>query len=475
MTGQVKVTVALRQGQGVAVLLYGTPTLRRELFKLRPWRVRNASRVSLRDWSTNQYDAYPDQYRQPTQTEMVIGWSSALPASHQSESFVGYLGSCAFNLLVRRAPTASGDGGDDDSEGVSGWRKTLNAGMRQGLAVLADVSTTNASALPAVMAAIQADYRCHPAFGGYRVPAHAAAVGFVRESAPHLFAITPVEVAAGLAAAVSADGLRAITPALRLPAPPGFHFANGTDRAASCIATLQFMRAEISKLAAQGTPPAFSPWVELDVCGAATTPGVLRLQAFAAVCYGAQAVLFGDFSTTTATAAAATDSALGSDGLTHAPCGPVWPLLRSVASRLAGWGDMLLRQSILAIFAHDGTAGVTQRPGPGKLVVGLGPGVQVTVLTPLGDKDPEYGWMKAETAKAPPALLVLNGNVGGEPNQRTAVMVELDSDSVVGYAPFERDCASGTSDACQVMVVGSTVRLELLPGEAEYVQLVMAI
>ena len=105
--------------------------------------------------------------------------------------------------------------------------------------------------------------------------------------------------------------------------------------------------------------------------------------------------------------------------------------------------------------------------------------MHVAVLTPLGDKDPTYGWMQAEKTKGPPALLVLNGNVGeggagGGSDQRSIVTVELDS-SVVGYAPFERDCAAGTSDACQVMVIGSTLRLELLPGEAEYVQLVMAI
>ena len=496
-SGQVRVTVALKQGQGTAVLLHAhapalstTPTmmtLRRELMKLRPWRVRNASRVSLRDWSTNQYDTYQAAYRQPTQTEMAIGWSSPLPLVQltktrgrhaadtlDTETFVESLGSCAFNAVVGQAPV----GVMVDHGAETAWRDMLNAGMRQGLAVLADVTaaasaSTASQNLIQTMASIQADYGCHPSFGGYKVPALPAAVDFVRESAPHLFAITPVSSAADLAAAVDPAGLRAITPALRIPAQPGFHFANETDRGAAVITKLVQMRGEVVRLT-EHTNISFSPWVELDVCGVAATPGVLRLQAFAAVCYGAQAVFHGDFSASTTV-----DS---SRPTADAQCTPSWPLLRSINTRLADWGDMLLRQSILAIFSHRVASddAVTKLPAPGELVVGLDQGVHVTVLSPLADKDPTYGWMQAEKTKGPPALLVLNGKVGegggagGGSDQRSIVTVELDS-SVVGYAPFERDCAAGTSDACQVMVIGSTLRLELLPGEAEYVQLVMAI
>ena len=38
-------------------------TLRDELFMLRPWRFRNVSTVSLRDWSTNQMEVYQSESR----------------------------------------------------------------------------------------------------------------------------------------------------------------------------------------------------------------------------------------------------------------------------------------------------------------------------------------------------------------------------------------------------------------------------
>ena len=138
------------------------------------------------------------------------------------------------------------------------------------------------------------------------------------------------------------------------------------------------------------------------------------------------------------------------------------PSIKSVRRRSL----VACRQSIVEVFdtTPEARSPSTRQPAADALVVGLGPGVLVSVLTPLASEG---------AAAAPPSLLVLNKGLGADDDTRMEVTVNMTS-AVVGYAPVEADCAAGTSNACQVLVLGSTIRLRLLPGEAEYVQLVMA-
>jgi hypothetical protein len=253
--------------------------------ELHYWRF-NAERPSMRSVWTTQYQFYQTLYktRATSLTSFILGSLAALATEADVSAAAADAGN--FNLVIAQQ---------------DGLRDVLNAGLRQGVGVVALMEGTD---IPSSYAQVQAAIGCHPNWAGYLLnggkdvgASDSALLGTLRaardaviQQSPHAMAFTSAGSAKDVLAVSNATGLPAV--ALSLPVLP-------LTTTAPMLASVRELTALRDALPHTIDQPgintmaegmnACSFLVKIDPCKGSA--GLARQQAYAALAFGSAGVL----------------------------------------------------------------------------------------------------------------------------------------------------------------------------------------
>lgn len=399
----------------------GSSDLHAAAAELRSWR-HPSNTPSLQRVRLRQHVRYNHRYAHRPGPSV-----DALIAASDSAASVHELARAGFNAVVREV------------QSEPSFRALLNDGLRDGLVVLAKLNQqSNDTDIDAATRAVMSDHACHPSFGGVQLPqSHAAAAAVVRKTGPaNLLALTTV----------SSLEERATMHSSNVP------FVLVHVRNPFSEATLnQLSAAWQASAGGEEDEDRHSLHVQVGCEPAEDMQAAARFGAFAAVAFGAKAIVH--------------------QGVGSPNCTDVHVAKSIYADSITSWhhrglvGDKPAQVFVSTSFPVQGTLRPSQAPND--IVQMMDSDLLVSVLENNHTrKQPTSLWHSRRSGvqtipKAPPPMLLVVDarSAGGE---RTATL-EL-SRQVHSWVPMLGDVAAGF-EACAQAEYGSTVQLDLKPGE----------
>jgi hypothetical protein len=416
----------LSGGDAVAIVLQSSAALMAAQ-ALRRWRI-SPSRLSMDDVRTMQYSTYNYVYANRRTTAFILG--SLDSGSMRGGESVAARAHSGYNLLVANVK---------DSAAV------MNAGLREGVLALTRLGDTSEADIRRVHKA----FGCHPNWAGYLLhtgidvkPSNALLLRELRQArdeilqlSPGAFAIATASSAADVLRVSNKTGLPMV--ALSLPRSSSGWFQELVD----------LRDALPGALALPGAPAVSTAFlVAVDPC--AGTPGLARLQTYAALMLGAAGILHRS---------------------TSCEDGDRIDAVAAVNDNVAQWAIRLDPSTRRLVSLAQGTGG-SPWPVPNR--------VNGTISAPIasigslelvvGTFIPVDASGEVNRTVVPPFLLLLDARADGG---REEVNLTL-STAVVGWTPFVGDCEAGFAN-CAKLVRGNKPRPSLLPGEALLIGLTM--